>query len=72
MLFRSRDLVVAAPSFVADCLETSEELGIQAREIFLQAGGERFELVPCLNANADFARGLAEALAKFQAFTAFS
>lgn len=59
-----RDLVVAAPSFVADCLETNEELGIQARETFLHAGGERFELVPCLNGNPEFARGLAEALAK--------
>ncbi|MGZ3652373.1 MAG: ferrochelatase [Bdellovibrionota bacterium] len=58
-----RDLVVAAPSFVADCLETNEELGIQARDIFLRAGGERFELVPCLNGDAAFARGLAEAMA---------
>jgi ferrochelatase len=59
-----RDLVVAAPSFVADCLETNEELGIQARETFLRAGGERFELVPCLNGDPAFARGLAEAIAK--------
>ena len=56
------DLVVAAPSFVADCLETSEELGIQAREIFTHAGGQRFALVPCLNGDPAFARGLAEAL----------
>ncbi len=56
------DLVVAAPSFVADCLETAEELGIQARETFLQAGGQQFMLVDCLNGNPDFARGLAEAL----------
>jgi ferrochelatase len=59
-----RDLVVAAPSFVADCLETNEELGIQARETFMHAGGERFELVPCLNDDPAFARGLADALAK--------
>ncbi len=60
-----RDLVVAAPSFVADCLETLEELGIQGRRSFTEAGGQRFELVPCLNGNADFARGLAEALAAY-------
>jgi len=56
------DLVLAAPSFVADCLETLEELGIQGRHSFKQAGGQRFELVPCLNDDAEFARGLAEAI----------
>jgi ferrochelatase len=59
------DLVLAAPSFLADCLETSEELGIQGRRSFLGAGGRRFELVPCLNGDPAFARGLAEALARF-------
>jgi len=44
-----RDLVVVCPSFVADCLETLEEMGIRGREAFLGAGGERFTLVPCLN-----------------------
>ena len=58
------DLVVAAPSFVADCLETHEELGIQARRAFTQAGGQRFELVECLNGDAEFARGLADAMKK--------
>jgi ferrochelatase len=55
-------LVVAAPSFVADCLETLEEIGIRGQETFLAAGGEHYELVPALNADALFARGLAEAL----------
>jgi protoporphyrin/coproporphyrin ferrochelatase len=57
-----KDLVLAAPSFVADCLETIEELGIQGRRTFMQAGGEQFTLVPCLNGDPDFARGLAEAI----------
>ncbi|HWL53261.1 MAG TPA: ferrochelatase [Chthoniobacteraceae bacterium] len=42
-------LVILSPAFVADCLETLEELGIQGRNAFLEAGGERFTLVPCLN-----------------------
>ncbi len=42
-------LVVMCPAFVSDCLETLEELGIRGREAFLQAGGEKFTLVPCLN-----------------------
>ncbi|MBN2364519.1 MAG: ferrochelatase [Calditrichaeota bacterium] len=44
-----KKLLVICPSFVTDCLETLEEIGIQGREIFLTAGGERFELIPCLN-----------------------
>ncbi|XOV82170.1 MAG: ferrochelatase [bacterium] len=42
-------LVVACPAFVADNLETLEEMGLQGRETFLQAGGKSFDLVPCLN-----------------------
>ena len=42
-------LAVCCPAFVADCLETIEEIGMRGREIFLEAGGEAFELVPCLN-----------------------
>jgi ferrochelatase len=41
------DLV--CPGFAADCLETLEELRIRARASFLEAGGERLELIPCLN-----------------------
>lgn len=42
-------LVVVCPSFVSDCLETLEELGIRGRESFRAAGGEELTLVPCLN-----------------------
>ena len=42
-------IVVMSPAFVADCLETLEELGIRGKETFLAAGGEHFQLVPCLN-----------------------
>lgn len=44
-----RRLAIACPSFVADCLETLEEIGMRAREQWLQAGGEHLTLVPCLN-----------------------
>jgi protoporphyrin/coproporphyrin ferrochelatase len=44
-----RHLVVACPAFVADNLETLEEIGMAGRETFLAAGGETFTLVPCLN-----------------------
>lgn len=42
-------LAVFVPSFVADCLETLEEIGIRAREQFRAAGGEDLALVPSLN-----------------------
>jgi ferrochelatase len=45
-----RRLAVLCPAFVADCLETVEEIGIRAREQFKGAGGEELTLVPSLNA----------------------
>jgi ferrochelatase len=42
-------VAVAAPGFSADCIETLEELGIRGRRTFLDAGGEQFALLDCLN-----------------------
>jgi protoporphyrin/coproporphyrin ferrochelatase len=42
-------LAMIAPGFSADCLETIEELGVDIRDLFLQAGGEKFARIPCLN-----------------------
>ena len=42
-------VAVACPSFVADCLETLEEIGIRAHHNFIQTGGEELRLVPSLN-----------------------
>ncbi len=44
-----RKLVVLSPAFVSDCLETLEEMAMQGREQFLEAGGESYRMVPCLN-----------------------
>jgi ferrochelatase len=44
-----KKLFVICPAFVADCLETLEEIGIRARETFLEAGGKELALIPCLN-----------------------
>lgn len=46
-------IMVVAPSFSADCLETLEEINIELREKFLAAGGSHFHYVPCLNAGED-------------------
>jgi len=45
----TRKVDVVCPGFVADCLETLEEIGITARAAFHAAGGERLGLMPCLN-----------------------
>ncbi len=44
-------IAVACPSFVADCLETLEEIGIRGREEFQEAGGEELSLIPCVNSH---------------------
>lgn len=46
-------LAIAFPSFVADCLETLEEVGIRAKEQWMALGGERLTLIPCVN-DSDF------------------
>ncbi len=52
-------LMIMSPAFTADCLETLEELGIRAKEDFLAAGGEDFQLIPCPNDSPLWVDGLA-------------
>ncbi len=54
-----RRLAVACPGFTADCLETIEEIGIRAREVFLEAGGQEFMLLPCANSDPAWVEALA-------------
>jgi protoporphyrin/coproporphyrin ferrochelatase len=42
-------LVVITPGFVADCVETLEEIAVENRDIFVEHGGENYSVVPCLN-----------------------
>jgi len=44
-----RRVDVACPGFPADCLETLEEIAVEARDAFLAAGGKEFHAIPCLN-----------------------
>ena len=44
-----KNLVVCSPAFVADCLETLEEISMEGQEEFLKAGGKQFTYIPCLN-----------------------
>jgi len=43
--------LILCPAFVSDCLETLEEIAMRGKEIFMNAGGESFMMIPCLNTN---------------------
>ncbi|HBQ8518891.1 ferrochelatase [Klebsiella pneumoniae] len=47
----TKHIQVLCPGFAADCLETLEEIAVQNREIFLEAGGKQYEYIPALNAD---------------------
>ena len=49
----TRHIQVMCPGFAADCLETLEEIPVQNREIFLEAGGKQYEYIPALNATPE-------------------
>ena len=49
-----KNLAVCTPAFVADCLETLEEISMEGKEEFLEAGGENFTYIPCLNDRQDW------------------
>ena len=57
-----KKLAVLCPAFVADCLETIEEIGVRGKETFMKAGGEEFTLIPCLNDQRFWVEALAEML----------
>jgi ferrochelatase len=54
-----RRLAVFCPSFVADCLETLEEIGIRLRDQWSSLGGEELWLAPCPNGDERFAKAVA-------------
>jgi ferrochelatase len=53
-------VLIAAPAFIADCLETIVEIGVEYQHLFEENGGEKIQLVESLNANADWIETIAE------------
>lgn len=53
-----RSVDVLCPGFASDCVETLEEINDEVRTTFLQAGGESFHFIPCLNDNPDWITAL--------------
>jgi ferrochelatase len=48
------NLIVITPSFVTDCLETLEEIAMEGKHQFLDAGGKKYKHIPCLNDNQEW------------------
>ncbi|MFZ3273074.1 MAG: ferrochelatase [Lutibacter sp.] len=53
-----KKLAVVTPAFVSDCLETLEEIGMEAKHSFIENGGEDFNMIPCLNDDDKWAQTL--------------
>ncbi len=58
-----RRIAMIMPAFLADCIETLDEIGNELREEFLEAGGEKFCTIPCLN-DDEIAIDMLESLAR--------
>ena len=48
-----KKILVICPGFASDCVETLEEISIEGKDSFIEAGGENFEVIPCLNDSED-------------------
>jgi ferrochelatase len=60
-----KNLAVVTPAFVSDCLETLEEIGMEAKHSFEENGGEHFSTIPCLNDDTNWANTLANWIKKW-------
>ncbi len=55
-----KKLLIVCPAFVSDCLETLEEIAMRGKESFMSAGGESYEMIPCLNTNPLWVKTIAD------------
>ena len=55
-----KKLTIVSPAFLADGLETLEEIDIEMRNQFIERGGEEMELVSCLNDRPDWIEGMSQ------------
>ncbi|MES2003157.1 MAG: ferrochelatase [Bacteroidota bacterium] len=55
-----KKLLILCPAFVSDCLETLEEIAERGKESFMEAGGESYNMIPCLNTNPIWVSTLAK------------
>ncbi|GLX85865.1 ferrochelatase 2 [Thalassotalea loyana] len=55
-----KDIAIMSPAFSADCLETLEELVEENKEVFIEAGGDNYHYIPCLNDRDDHIEAIVE------------
>ena len=53
-----KKLLILCPAFVSDCLETLEEIEERGKETFMEAGGESYTMIPCLNVHPSWVKTL--------------
>ncbi|MEZ2413836.1 ferrochelatase [Muriicola sp. E247] len=61
-----KKLAVITPAFVSDCLETLEEIAMEGKEQFEEAGGEHYKHIPCLNERDDWVALMASWISDWQ------
>jgi len=54
----TKELAIATPAFISDCLETLEEIGMEAAEDFEEKGGKKLHVIPCINDRDDWVKVL--------------
>ena len=52
----TKNMAIVTPAFVSDCLETLEEIGMEAVEDFEEKGGDHLHVIPCINDRADWVK----------------
>ena len=60
-----KKVLLICPGFSSDCIETLEEINIEAKEFFLKSGGKKFDFVPCLNDRDDHIELIYQLVSKF-------
>ena len=60
-----KKVMLICPGFSSDCIETIEEIGMRAKEVFIKNGGKKFSLISCLNDNNDHINLLRSLAQKF-------
>ena len=59
-----KNIQVFCPGFVADCLETIEEIGEESHDLFLDSKGLKFNFIPCLNDSSDYIEAMINIIKK--------
>jgi ferrochelatase len=59
-----KKMLVICPAFVSDCLETLEEIAMRGSEIFMEAQGSEFALIPCMNEHPNWLESLEKLVRK--------